>query len=129
MILASPPRIVLDVLTDRKPIPVAKTRKAKAKPAPKVAEKTFEEVVAKLERPRVLWLMLPAGKPVEQTLFAEGGLVDLLDPGDFVIDGGNSLYKEAAERGPRLAEKGIHFLDCGTSGGPGGARHGACLMI
>ena len=73
--------------------------------------------------------MLPAGKPLDDMLFGDGGLVELLDEGDFVIDGGNSFYKDAAARAPRLAEAGLRFLDCGTSGGPYGARHGACLMI
>jgi glucose-6-phosphate 1-dehydrogenase len=87
------------------------------------------ELVQALPRPRLVWLMLPAGKPVDDMLFGEGGLTTLLDEGDFVVDGGNSFYKDTAERAPRLEEAGLRYLDCGTSGGPYGARHGACLMI
>ncbi|HET6497714.1 MAG TPA: glucose-6-phosphate dehydrogenase [Coriobacteriia bacterium] len=90
---------------------------------------SLDELVDALERPRVIWLMLTAGKPVEHTLFAPGGLAELLEAGDVVIDGGNSYFGDAADRAKRLAERGIAFLDCGTSGGPGGARAGACLMV
>jgi len=90
---------------------------------------SLAELVAALEPPRTVWLMLTAGKPVDQVLFDEGGLSELLGPGDTVVDGGNSYYRDAVERAARLAERGIRFMDCGTSGGPGGARHGACLMI
>ena len=90
---------------------------------------TLRELVAALEPPRTVWLMLTAGKPVDQLLFGEGGLAELLEPGDVVIDGGNSYYRDATGRAKRLAEQGIGFMDCGTSGGPGGARSGACLMI
>ncbi len=86
-------------------------------------------LVAALPAPRVVWVMLPAGRPVEEALFGEDGLAGLLEPGDTVIDGGNSRYTDAPERARRLAERGIGFLDCGTSGGPAGARTGACLMI
>jgi 6-phosphogluconate dehydrogenase len=86
-------------------------------------------LVAALPTPRVVWLMLPAGKPIDHVLFDDGALADLLEPGDIVIDGGNSLYLDAAPRAERLAGRDIRFLDCGTSGGPAGARHGACLMI
>ena len=90
---------------------------------------SLAEFVGALEPPRAIWLMLTAGKPVEETLFAPGGLAELLEPGDVVIDGGNSYFRDASGRAERLAERGIAFLDCGTSGGPGGARSGACLMI
>jgi 6-phosphogluconate dehydrogenase len=94
---------------------------------------TFKGLVAALEPPRVVWLMVPAGKPVDEVLFGwdehGDGLTDLLSPGDIVIDGGNSFFKDALERSSRLAERGIGFLDVGTSGGPEGARVGACLMI
>jgi 6-phosphogluconate dehydrogenase len=90
---------------------------------------SLADLVAALEPPRTIWLMLTAGKPNDQVLFGEGGLVELLEPGDVVIDGGNSYYRDAAGRAERLAEHGIHFMDCGTSGGPAGARTGACLMI
>jgi len=87
------------------------------------------QLVAALEPPRLVWLMLTAGKPVDAVLFDEGGLYDLLDEGDTVIDGGNSYFADTVRRAEKLAERGIHMLDCGTSGGPYGARHGACLMI
>jgi 6-phosphogluconate dehydrogenase len=98
------------------------------------AAETLAALVDALPKPRVVWLMLTAGKPVDSVLFGDGdsqgeGLVDLLEPGDIVIDGGNSYFKEAVERAERLSPAGIRFLDCGTSGGPGGARTGACLMI
>ncbi len=91
--------------------------------------RSLADLVATLPAPRVVWLMLTAGAPVDEVLFEPGGLAELLSPGDIVIDGGNSFYKDAATRADRLAERGIRFLDCGTSGGPGGARTGACLMI
>jgi len=95
---------------------------------------SLQELVASLEPPRAVWVMVPAGAPVDALLFGDGtegsvGLADLLAPGDVVIDGGNSEYLHAPPRAERLAENGIRFLDCGTSGGPDGARNGACLMI
>jgi 6-phosphogluconate dehydrogenase len=90
---------------------------------------SLAEVVAKLSPPRVVWVMVPAGAATEAMLFGEGGLADVLEPGDIVIDGGNSFWRDTLERAPRLTGAGLCFLDAGTSGGPGGARHGACLMI
>jgi len=93
---------------------------------------TLAELVSKLAPPRVIWLMVPAGAPVDALLFgSEGspGLDSLLAPGDTVIDGGNSFYRDAAKRAEKLAEVGVRFLDCGTSGGPAGARSGATLMV
>ena len=91
---------------------------------------TIRELAAALRPPRTVWVMVPAGAPVDDVLFAEEtGLANFLAPGDTVIDGGNSRYTDAAPRAARLADLGIHYLDCGTSGGPAGARHGACLMI
>jgi glucose-6-phosphate 1-dehydrogenase len=91
---------------------------------------SIRELVAALRPPRTVWVMVPSGAPVDDVLFAEGaGLASFLSPGDTVIDGGNSHFSDAAPRAERLAEIGIHFLDCGTSGGPAGARSGACLMI
>jgi 6-phosphogluconate dehydrogenase len=91
----------------------------------------LKDLVAALPSPRVIWLMIPSTDPapVNDALFGEDGLASLLEPGDIVIDGGNSLYKYAIERGRKLAERGISFLDIGTSGGPAGALQGACLMI
>ena len=96
------------------------------------ASYSIEELVSKLpsHKPRVIWLMIPAGKAVDDTLFnKKSGLVNCLKRGDIIIDGGNSYYKNTIRRGKRLAKHGITFLDCGVSGGPSGARNGACLMI
>ncbi|KZE51958.1 6-phosphogluconate dehydrogenase [Brevibacillus parabrevis] len=87
---------------------------------------SVEDAVAKLDAPRVIWLMVPAGEIVDQLV---DQLSAILAPGDIVIDGGNSHYKQSVERYERLKAKGIHFLDAGTSGGMEGARHGACMMI
>ncbi|MBS3957539.1 MAG: glucose-6-phosphate dehydrogenase [Clostridiales bacterium] len=90
---------------------------------------SLAELVSALDPPRIVWLMLTAGGPVDEILFGSGGLSDLLDCGDIVIDGGNSRFDAAPIRAAHLAERGIGYLDCGTSGGPAGARNGACLMI
>ncbi len=82
--------------------------------------------IAGSDTPRLVWLMVPAGKPVEDVLRQ---LASILQPGDVVMDGGNSFYKESIEHGKQLAEKGIRFIDVGFSGGPGGALNGACLMV
>ncbi|WP_429841207.1 phosphogluconate dehydrogenase (NAD(+)-dependent, decarboxylating) [Brevibacillus sp. FIR094] len=87
---------------------------------------SVEDSVAKLPTPRVIWLMVPAGEIVDQLV---DQLSTLLAAGDIVIDGGNSHYKQSLDRYARLKEKGIHFMDAGTSGGMEGARHGACMMI
>jgi 6-phosphogluconate dehydrogenase len=78
---------------------------------------------------RVIWLMVPAGELVDQLLFGANGLAELLQPGDIVIDGGNSRYTDSQVRAEKLAARGIEFVDVGVSGGPAGARTGACLMI
>ncbi len=90
---------------------------------------SLADMVSMLSPPRIVWLMVPAGAPVEDVLFGDGALIGLLEPGDTVIDGGNSLFSEAPERARRLAARGIRFMDVGTSGGPRGARYGACLMV
>lgn len=93
---------------------------------------SLEDCVAALRPPRIVWLMVPAGNAVDAVLFGTGdapGLADLLEPGDIVIDGGNSRFTSDEPRAERLRDCGIDFLDCGTSGGPSGARSGACLMI
>lgn len=92
-------------------------------------EKSLRELVLALPSPRTVWLMIPAGAPIHEVLFAEDGLASMLSPGDTVIDGGNGFYKDADVRGKKLAERGIHFLDVGVSGGPGGALNGPSLMI
>ena len=90
---------------------------------------SFTEIKNKLKRPRVFWLMLPAGKVVDDIIFGKSGLVKVADKGDIIIDAGNSFYKDALPRGARLKRLGIKFLDAGFSGGPGGVRHGACFMV
>ena len=86
---------------------------------------SLEDFVAKLDKPRTAWLMLPAGV-VEATL---NQLVPLLEPGDTVIDGGNSYYRDDITRARRLAPENIHYIDCGVSGGIWGLDRGYCLMI
>ncbi len=78
------------------------------------------------DKPRALWVMLPAGRVTEETLKS---LAPLLDKGDIVVDGGNSFYKDDIRRAKTLAEKGIAYVDCGTSGGVWGVERGYCLMI
>ncbi|ACL70377.1 phosphogluconate dehydrogenase (NAD(+)-dependent, decarboxylating) [Halothermothrix orenii] len=87
---------------------------------------SLEELVDKLRTRRVIWVMVPAGAPVEQVI---DDLTPLLDRGDIIIDGGNSHYRDTLRRYKELKERGIHLVDAGTSGGVEGARHGACMMI
>lgn len=87
---------------------------------------SLEDLVAALAAPRVMWVMLPAGKPTDSTIARLG---ELLEPGDIVVDGGNSKYTEDREHAAALAEHGIGFLDCGVSGGVWGAARGYALMI
>jgi 6-phosphogluconate dehydrogenase len=86
---------------------------------------SLEEFAGKLDTPRALWIMVPAG--IVQTTLDQ--LEGLLDGGDIVIDGGNSYYRDDIVRARHLAEKDIHFIDCGTSGGVWGLERGYCLMI
>ncbi len=87
--------------------------------------KTFAELVAALERPRRILIMIKAGDPVDQTLAA---ILPLLEPGDIVIDGGNSHYLDTARRIDTAASRGVRYVGCGVSGGEGGARFGPSLM-
>jgi len=87
---------------------------------------SLEDFVKKLEKPRTAWMMVPAGAPTEETVRA---LAELLEPGDVVIDGGNSYFKDDVRRAQMLRSKGIHYLDVGTSGGVWGIERGYSLMI
>lgn len=87
---------------------------------------TIEDLITNMPKPRVLWLMVPAGEITKETV---AKISPLLDAGDILIDGGNSHYKESMAFAAELAERGIHFMDVGTSGGTEGARQGTCMMI
>jgi 6-phosphogluconate dehydrogenase len=101
-------------------------------PKPELAEKGvrvvegYAAIAAALQPPRVIYLSLPAGPTVDKVL---GEFVPHLDKGDVVMDGGNSFYLDSVRREKELRASGICFLDCGTSGGIEGARHGACFMV
>jgi 6-phosphogluconate dehydrogenase len=88
--------------------------------------RSLAELVARLDPPRAIWLMLPAGKITEDTVTEFRGA---LQPGDILIDGGNTYYKDDVRRARELKPKGIHYLDVGTSGGVWGLERGYCLMI
>lgn len=90
--------------------------------------KSLQDLVKKISKPRLLWLMIPADA-VDNVLFNKKGLAGFLERGDTIIDGGNSFFEESIRRGKRLSKNGIKFLDVGVSGGPEGARNGASLMI
>jgi 6-phosphogluconate dehydrogenase len=87
---------------------------------------SLDDLVARLDVPRAIWVMVPAGAPTEQTVEA---LADRLAKGDVVIDGGNSYYKDDVRRAAALKARGIYYVDAGTSGGVWGAERGYCLMI
>ena len=87
---------------------------------------SLAQLVERLPAPRVLWLMVPSGDPVDQIIER---LLPLLAPGDIIVDGGNSNYQDTMRRAARLQEKGLHFVDSGTSGGIWGLREGYSLMI
>jgi 6-phosphogluconate dehydrogenase len=87
---------------------------------------SLDDLVSKLGMPRTIWMMIPAGDPVDQTI---GSLTGLLDPGDVIIDGGNSFYKDTLRRESELSGHGIHYVDAGTSGGIWGLKEGYSLMV
>ena len=87
---------------------------------------SIDDMVGRLSTPRAVWTMVPAGEPTEATL---DRAAELLSPGDVVIDGGNSNYKDSARRAAALERRGIHLLDVGTSGGVWGLTEGYCMMI
>ncbi|MGO8766453.1 MAG: phosphogluconate dehydrogenase (NAD(+)-dependent, decarboxylating) [Limisphaerales bacterium] len=108
------------VVYDRAPEAVKDLAKEKAMGASSIAD-----FVQKLAKPRAVWLMVPAGV-VDQTI---ASLVPLLEPGDILIDGGNSYYVDDIRRAQELVPKGIHYVDVGTSGGVWGLERGYCMMI
>jgi 6-phosphogluconate dehydrogenase len=109
------------VVFDRNPVAIEEAAKQGA-----VGVGSLEEMCAKLTVPRAIWIMVPAGPPVEQTI---ADLLPHLEPGDILIDGGNSNFKETKRRAGLTEAKGVHFLDAGTSGGIWGLKNGYCLMV
>lgn len=97
-----------------------------AESAGAIGAHTLPVLVQALPPPRSIWLMIPAGDPTEELV---NTLTPLLHPGDTLIDGGNSNYKDSQRRARQLAEHGLHFMDIGTSGGIWGLTEGYCLMI
>lgn len=91
-----------------------------------VGATSLDDFVAKLNKPRAVWIMVPAGNPTEQTVKT---LASKLEPGDILIDGGNSYYKDDIRRSAELKATGIHYIDVGTSGGIWGLDRGYCMMI
>ena len=109
------------VVFDRNPDAVAELELEGFEPAD-----SLEEIKKKLGTEAVFWVMLPAGEPTENTIQI---LRTIAEPGDVVIDGGNSFYKDDIRRAKLLADKGIHYIDVGTSGGVWGLERGYCMMI
>jgi 6-phosphogluconate dehydrogenase len=87
---------------------------------------SLEEFVRKLSAPRAAWVMVPAGELTEKTVHQ---LADLMERDDAIIDGGNTYYRDDIRRAQELAQRGVHYIDCGTSGGVWGLERGYCLMI
>jgi 6-phosphogluconate dehydrogenase len=87
---------------------------------------SLDELVAKLTPPRAVWIMVPAGEPTDSTI---GSLLELLQPGDTIIDGGNSRWTDSKARYARCKERDVAFVDAGTSGGVWGLANGYCLMV
>ena len=109
------------VVYDRSAEAIGKYAKLGATPA-----NDLTALVESLETPRVVWIMVPAGDPVDQTIAA---LRPALAPGDIIIDGGNSNFHDSIRRGTELATAKMEFIDCGTSGGVWGLENGYCLMV
>jgi 6-phosphogluconate dehydrogenase len=103
-----------------------KSREALAKDGATAASSLAEVVKTLKQKPRAIWLMLPAGQVTEETVETLAGL---LERDDIVIDGGNSFYKDDIRRAATLTKKGIRYVDCGTSGGVWGIERGYCMMI
>ena len=91
-----------------------------------VGVNSLGDFVKQLSQPRAIWLMVPSGDPVDQTI---DQLLPTLAKGDIVIDGGNSNYKDSIRRAEKLKSHGLHFVDAGTSGGVWGLQNGYCMMI
>ena len=87
---------------------------------------SLDQLVEKLDKPRAVWVMVPAGEITERTVRELG---ERMDAGDVIIDGGNSYYRDDIARAADLSERGVHYLDVGTSGGVWGLERGYCLMI
>jgi 6-phosphogluconate dehydrogenase len=87
---------------------------------------SYQDLVQKLSKPRAVWVMVPAGKPTEDTVQT---LAAAMEEGDIIIDGGNSFYKDDIRRAAELLKRGIHYVDAGTSGGVWGIERGYCLMV
>jgi 6-phosphogluconate dehydrogenase len=87
---------------------------------------SFDELVNSLKPPRIIWLMIPAGAPVDENI---AGLVPLLEPDDIIVDGGNSNYKDTQRRAESLKASRIHYVDAGTSGGIWGLQNGYSIMV
>jgi 6-phosphogluconate dehydrogenase len=90
------------------------------------AGSSLEDLVLGLQQPRAVWLMLPAGEPTESTIAQLG---ELLEAGDLIVDGGNSLFRDSVRRAAELNKKGLMFVDAGVSGGIWGLEEGYCLML
>jgi 6-phosphogluconate dehydrogenase len=104
----------------------AEAREALAKDGATAADSLADMVKRLGEKPRAIWLMLPAGKTTDEAVTTLSGL---LERDDIIIDGGNSFYKDDIHRAKTLAETGIRYVDCGTSGGVWGIERGYCMMI
>ncbi len=109
------------VVYDHLPGPGKELEKEGATPAD-----SLESFISKLSKPRRVWVMVPAGAPTEEAIT---NLANLMEPGDVIIDGGNSYYKDDIRRAEELQVKLINFVDCGTSGGVWGLERGYCLMV
>ena len=97
-----------------------------ARTAPERTADSLVELATRLEQPRVLWLMIPAGEPTEHAI---RNLLPLLEDGDTIVDGGNSNFRDSKRRAATAKEKGVFFLDAGVSGGIWGLAEGYCLMV